>query len=85
MDTRLNMSQEHALLAVKGNKTLGYVNMRVHSRLREVMFLLLLSTHYTASRILHPIFSLSVQKRCLRTAGSSGEATEMVRAGALVL
>lgn len=62
-DTRLNISQGHALRAVKGSNTLGYMNMRVASRLREGMTRLLLSTLYAAPKILHPVFSSSVHKK----------------------
>lgn len=85
MDTRWNISQGHALRAVKGSNTLGYINMRVASRLREGMICLLLSTLYAAPKTLHPVFSSSVQKRCLQTGRSLGEVPEMVRAGALGL
>lgn len=85
MDARLNMSEEHVVLSMKGSNTLGYIDVRVAKRLKVLMVFLLLSTNYVAFRILHPAFSSSVQKIFLQTRGSSGEATEKVRAGALVL
>lgn len=85
MDTRLNINQEHVLLSVKSTNTLGPINMMVVSRLKVLMILLLLSTSYAAFRILHPAFSSSLQRICLQTSGSSGEATEMMRAGELDL
>lgn len=72
------MSAEHALIAVKGSSTLDCINMRVASRLREVVILLFLSTRYAASGIVHTVFSFPVQEKCLQTGWSSGEATEMV-------
>lgn len=79
MDTTLNMKQEHALIDVKGHDTLDYITIRMATRLWTVMIFLSFSTCYVTSRILHPVSSSSLQKRCLQTGGSSGEGTESVR------
>lgn len=85
MDTMLSMNQEHALIDVKGPNSLDYITMKVATGLKAMMIFLLFSTFYATSRKLHPVFSSSVQKRCLQTGGSSGEGTEMVRTEVHVL